>query len=129
MSALIYNLYSTNEVFRLPLANVVCNQMMQALTDQSFVNLNSHFALTGDAAYCYDNTSDGPIENIQFATDEPDIFIWLAGNLKKSCGSITAMEKYEKRLIAYFEGAVLEIYLYNSITTRNVGGIYITDSI
>lgn len=123
---LSYNLYSVNDVFQDKSVNVICNKLMQGVTDQEFPDVNEHFALTGDCAVCLGINSTGPVKNIQFATDDAAIFIYLANNLKKICPEFTRVEKYETRLIAYFSGAVLEIYRRNNINTRSVNGIYIT---
>lgn len=123
---MIYNRYTFNNVFASNYINVVCNQLMQGLTDEKFVDLNEHFALAGDAADCYINSDPGPIVNVQFKTDEREIYIFIAKNLKKMCPTIKSMETFEERIIALFDDVYFEFYLESSISTTNHLGIYTT---
>lgn len=126
MASGIYNLYTTQEVFVWKKANVICNQIMQGLTEKAFPNLNEHFALTGDAARCFESASSGPIQCVQFATDSEEIYRFLASNLKLLCPDLSTLELYQQKLVFSFSGNYFEVLKVESITTRNYKGIYIT---
>src|SRR5690606_4367206 len=112
-----YNLYSVKEVFSPSSVNVVCNQMMQGLIDQKFSNLNSHFAMAGEAAENYVNKASGPIQNVRFETDEREIYIFIANNLKKFCPQILSLQIYEEKIIAEFKDTFIEFFLMEKIYT------------
>lgn len=126
---MVYDKYSANYVFEYLFANIICNKIMQALTDQKFDNLNDDFALGGMAADCFLNSSSGPIQNIQFYTDNREIYIFIAKNLKNFCPEVLRMETFEERIIAYFQGVYIEFYLRPVITTTSHLGIYVTTEI
>ncbi len=119
-----YTKYSDNQVFTTPSVNVICNQLMQGLADKAFTNLNDHFGLSGSAATHYQNDTDGPIQNIQFTTDQREIYLFIANNLKTICPSNLSLQVFEERIIAGFKDAFIEFYLESSITTTNKAGIY-----
>lgn len=125
-AAVVYDKYSVNAVFQQKFFNIICNQLMQGLLDENFDNFNDHFALSGDAADCYNTNSSGPIEQIIFKTDERDILIFISKNLPAICPSIKRMETYENRIVSYFDGVFIEFHLENSITTSPNKGIYTT---
>ena len=127
MSIAIYHLYSTNNVFDDMSVNIVCNQIMQHLTDQSFSDFDLHFGLTGEAGNCYENSLPGPIEQVKFATDSPEIYLFIANKLGRLIAA-DKMEKYAKRLIVWKNEIVFEFYLEQSITTASVNGIFVTQN-
>lgn len=125
MSKMIYKQYSDNDVFASKYINVVCNQLMQGLLDADFDNFNAHFGLSGDAALCFLNEDVGPISNVQFKTDNREVYLFLAHNLSKITPDILSLQIFEERIIAEFKDSFLEFYLVASISTSNHLGIYI----
>lgn len=123
---MIYDLYITNSVFDRNAFNVLCNQLMEQLNNQKFSDFDLHFALTGDAADCYQNSTTGPIQTVQFITDDSTIYFWLSANLKKIWTNLVQYQLFEERLICFFDHIVIEILKSESpISTTDINGIFI----
>lgn len=121
----MYDLYSINDVFARKNINVVCNQIMTDLTNQDFADFNNHFALSGDAAFHYENATTGPIKQIQFVTDEREIYLHISRNLKRICPGLSELFTYEEKIIAKIDDVYFEFFLKSKIDTKEFNRIYI----
>src|SRR5690625_1095369 len=121
----MYDLYSINDVFARKNINVVCNQIMTDLTNQDFANLYNHFSLSGNVAFHYVNANNRYIEQIQFVTDERDIYLYIARNLKRVCPGLSELFTYEENIIDKIDDVYFEFFLKNKIDTKEFKRIYL----
>ena len=109
--------YLTPGIFSDAKVNALADKLIYLLKKQfpppdeeSLSIIDSKFGLTGKAAYILQNTGNGNCNQVVFITNEPEIFDYIAANLK----SIFLPKKtaiFKERLLIELEYVKIEIWI------------------
>ncbi|MFB9055088.1 hypothetical protein ACFFVB_18550 [Formosa undariae] len=122
-----YSLYTTEGVFANQNANVVCNNIMDALENQFTETLvNNAFGLTGTVAKIIQGSALEDVKLVAFVTNDPDIYNWFATQIQTHIAVFNSVVFQDRIQIV---GSLFNIEIwYNALVNFvEVNGIYAQD--